>query len=145
MAICCCIEFEREYLYQHKLPGSRHSCGITALELPVCDWDEKWIDVYLDNSVKLLDICIAFSSELSRLNQGHLILQCVLHNLDCHTPKQFVRARASLDGWRQHINSKNPRLENCSSILDNLTETLNHPKVKTSAKGKVLQCMELRW
>nr|AFK34054.1 unknown [Lotus japonicus] len=55
---------------------------IDNLELPVHDWDEKWIDVYLDISVKLLDVCIAFSSELSRLNQGQLLLQCALHHLD---------------------------------------------------------------
>ncbi|XP_059651360.1 protein BPS1, chloroplastic [Cornus florida] len=111
---------------------------ITELELPVCDWDEKWIDVYLGNSVKLLDICIAFSSELSRLSQGHLLLQCVLHDLDSSSSKQFVRSRSSLDAWRSHINSKNPRLANCFPILDGLTETLNLPKVKNSAKGKVL-------
>ncbi|THG15641.1 hypothetical protein TEA_005773 [Camellia sinensis var. sinensis] len=111
---------------------------ITELELPVCDWDDKWIDVYLDNSVKLLDICNAFSSELSRLNQGHLLLQCALHNLDARHSKQLVRASCSLDGWRQHISSKNPRLENCFTILDSLIETLNLPKVKNSAKGKVL-------
>lgn len=113
---------------------------ITALELPVCDWDEKWIDVYLDNSVKLLDICIAFTSEISRLNQGHLFLQCVLHNLgSTSTPSnQFIRARSSLHSWRQHISSKNPRLESCFTILDNLTESLNLPKVKSSSKGKVL-------
>lgn len=111
---------------------------ITALELPVYDWDDKWIDVYLDNSVKLLDICIAFTSEISRLNQGHLLLQCVLHNLGSTHSKQFVRACSSLDSWRQHISLKNPRLENCFSVLDNLTETLNLPKVKNSAKGKVL-------
>lgn len=110
---------------------------ITALELPVCDWDEKWVDVYLDNSVKLLDICIAFSSEISRLNQGHLFLQCVLHNLESSS-KQFIRACSSVDGWRQHIGSKNPRMENCFSILDNLVETLDLPKIKNSAKGKVL-------
>ncbi|KAL3325891.1 hypothetical protein AABB24_036891, partial [Solanum stoloniferum] len=110
---------------------------ITELELPVCDWDEKWIDVYLDNSVKLLDICIAFSSDISRLNQGHLYLQCGLHNLD-GTSNQFMKARSSFDGWKQHINSKNPRLENCFAILDSLTESLNLPKIKNSAEGKVL-------
>lgn len=111
---------------------------MTDLELPVCDWDEKWIDVYLDISVKLLDICIAFSSELTKLNQGHLLLQCVLHNLDSASPKQFVRARSSLDGWRQQIRSKNPRVESCRPILDNLVGSLGLPKVKNSAKGKVL-------
>ncbi|KAI8545073.1 hypothetical protein RHMOL_Rhmol07G0014300 [Rhododendron molle] len=111
---------------------------ITELELPVCDWDDKWIDLYLDNSVKLLDICIAFSSELSRFNQGHLLLQCALHNLTACPSKQLVRACSSLDGWRQHIGSKNPKLQNCFAILNSLTETLELPKVKNSAKGKVL-------
>ncbi|KAJ4832414.1 hypothetical protein Tsubulata_031419 [Turnera subulata] len=111
---------------------------ITNLELPVTDWDEKWIDVYLDISVKLLDICIAFSSEITRLNQGHLLIQCVLHNLESDPSKKFVRARATLDSWRQHIGSKNPRLHNCGSILNSLVESLDLPKVKNSAKGKVL-------
>jgi hypothetical protein len=111
---------------------------ITELELPVCDWDEKWIDVYLDISVNLLDICIAFSSEISRLNQGHLLLQCVLHNLDSTSSKQFIKARSSLDGWRQHISSKNPRVESCCTILNKLVESLDLPKVKNSVKGKVL-------
>ncbi|WRX09086.1 Protein ROH1-like - like 1 [Theobroma cacao] len=111
---------------------------ITELELPVTDWDEKWIDVYLDISVKLLDISIAYISELTRLNQGHLLLQCVLHKLESNTPEQFMRACSSLDSWRQHIGSKNPRVETCRPILDNLVESLNLPKVKNSAKGKVL-------
>ncbi|XP_020219845.1 protein BPS1, chloroplastic [Cajanus cajan] len=111
---------------------------ITELELPVCDWDEKWIDVYFDISVKLLDICNAFSSELSRLNQGHLLLQCALHNLGSSSSEQYVRACSSLDGWKQHIGSGNPRIEKCGSILDNLLGSLDLPKVKKSAKGKVL-------
>ena len=55
---------------------------MTALELPVSDWEDKWIDVYFDISSKLLGICNAFSSELSRLNQRNLPLKCALHNLD---------------------------------------------------------------
>lgn len=110
----------------------------TELELPVCDWDEKWVDVYLDISVNLLDVCIFFSSELTKLNQGHLFLQSVLHNLSSSSPEQFVRARSSLDSWRQHIKSKNPRIESCHSILDNLLKSLDLPKIKNSAKGKVL-------
>ncbi|KAG8363305.1 hypothetical protein BUALT_Bualt19G0008400 [Buddleja alternifolia] len=111
---------------------------ITALELPICDWDDKWIDVYLDNSVKLLDICIAFSSEVSRLKQGHLFLQCVLHNLGNACSNQFIRAHSSMDRWRQHIGSNNPRLGNCFPIMDSLARTLDLPKIKNSAKGKVL-------
>ncbi|KAJ0245334.1 Protein BPS1 [Hirschfeldia incana] len=107
---------------------------ITDLELPVSDWEDKWVDVYLDISVKLLDLCNAFSSELSRLNQGHLFLQFALHNLETNLPK----AQSSLDAWKRHIVSKNPRLESCHSILTSLVQTLNLPKVKNSAKGKVL-------
>ncbi|KAK8693553.1 hypothetical protein V6N13_071131 [Hibiscus sabdariffa] len=110
---------------------------ITELDLPVTDWDEKWMDVYLDISVKLLDISNAFTSELTRLNQGHLMLQYVLHKLESDSP-EFTWASSSLDSWKQHISSKNPRVETCRSILGNLVESLNLPKVKNSSKGKVL-------
>ncbi|KAJ8900638.1 hypothetical protein K2173_025415 [Erythroxylum novogranatense] len=111
---------------------------ITDLELPVTDWNEKWIDVYLDISVKLLDICIAFSSEITRLNQGHLLLYCGLHNLESNTSERYMRACSSLDKWRHHISLKNPRVQNVFTILHRLVESIDLPKVKNSAKGKVL-------
>lgn len=111
---------------------------IQQLDLPVSDWDDKWINVYLDNSINLLDICIAFSSELSRLNQGNLLLQCGVHYLKDYPAKPLSKATSSLDSWRQHVGAKNPRLVNCFSILDRLIETLNLPKIKKSGKGKVL-------
>ncbi|CAI0425092.1 unnamed protein product [Linum tenue] len=111
---------------------------ITDLDLPVTGWDQNWIDVYLDDSMRLLDTCIALSSEISRLNQGHLLLQCALHNLESGTPECCMKARSALDNWRHHIYSKNPRVQSCRSILDSLVEALNLPKVKNSSKGKVL-------
>lgn len=111
---------------------------ITSLEIPVGDWDNKWIDVYLNNSVKMLDICIPFSSEISRLKQGHLFLQCVLHNLGSSSTDRFVKAHTSLDGYKQHACSKNSRLDACSSVMDFLAQTLEQPKIKNSSKGKVL-------
>lgn len=111
---------------------------ITALELPVCDWEDKWIDVYLDDSVKLLDICIAFSSEISQLKQGHLFLQCVMRNFAGAATNKFERACSSLDGWKQHVAKKNPRFDNCFIAMDALAEQLDLPKIKNSAKGKVL-------
>lgn len=110
---------------------------ITALEFPVSDWDEKWIDVYLDNSVRLLDICTAFSSEITRINQANLFLSCAVHYLEGEE-KQITRASSSLNGWRQHMNSPNPRLERCFMKLNSLTESLSLPKMKNSSKGKVL-------
>ncbi|CAH2039290.1 unnamed protein product [Thlaspi arvense] len=112
---------------------------ITDLELPVSDWEDKWVDVYLDVSVKLLDLCNAFSSELTRLNQGHLLLQFALHNLETNSPRNLSKAQSSLGSWKQHIVSKNPRMENCRAILSSLVQSLNLPKVKKySARGKVL-------
>ncbi|GMH00485.1 hypothetical protein Nepgr_002324 [Nepenthes gracilis] len=111
---------------------------ITDLEFPVCDWEEKWINVYLDNSVKLLEILVIFTSELSRLSQGQLLLQCGLHNLDGTSSTKLMNSHTALDSWRQHIGLRNPRLENCCSIIDKLFRLLNLPKVKNSSKGKVV-------
>ncbi|URD96877.1 COBRA-like protein [Musa troglodytarum] len=114
---------------------------INELQLPVSDWDEKWIDIYLDSSVKLLDICIALSSELSRLNQGQILLQYVLRLVDISTshpsPEQLKKSHLHLHQWIEHINSKSFKLENCPSVIESLRGTLGLPKVKSS-KGKVL-------
>ncbi|VFQ75645.1 unnamed protein product [Cuscuta campestris] len=111
---------------------------ITALEFPVSDWDEKWIDVYLDNSVRLLDICTAFSSEITRINQSNLFLSCAIHYLDSGDEKQFPQACSSLKEWGPRVRCQNPRLRRCFDILNSLTESLNLPKIKNSVKGKVL-------
>uniref|UniRef100_A0A7N0T2U5 Uncharacterized protein n=1 Tax=Kalanchoe fedtschenkoi TaxID=63787 RepID=A0A7N0T2U5_KALFE len=113
---------------------------ISDLELPICDWESKWIDVYLNNSMTLLDICNTFTSEISRLNQGHLILQCALLKLGSASSVQFARSLSFLDQWKQLICSKNPKVETCTAIMATLIETRDLPKVKNSAKGKVLMC-----
>ncbi|KAF8722391.1 hypothetical protein HU200_022503 [Digitaria exilis] len=115
---------------------------ITELELPVSDWDEKWVDIYLNSSVKLLDICIALSSELARLDQGQLLMQYVLHVLDSGnqvpSQEQLKRADASLKEWMERASERSPRLDNCSAALHELSGNLSLMKVKHSAKGKVL-------
>ncbi|KAJ6851097.1 UPF0496 protein 4-like [Iris pallida] len=113
-----------------------------ALHFPVSDWDEKWLDMYLDNSVKLLDICIALLSELSRLDQCQILLKYVLHILTCSatnpSSEQLKRVHSSLQDWMQQINARSPRLDSCFAILEELAGTLHLVKVKNSAKGKVL-------
>jgi len=115
---------------------------ITELELPVSDWDEKWVDIYLNSSVKLLDICIALSSELARLDQGQLLVQYVLHVLDSGnqvpSQEQLKRAEASLKEWMERASERSPRLDNCLTALQELSGNLCLMKVKHSAKGKVL-------
>ncbi|CAN6298806.1 unnamed protein product [Urochloa humidicola] len=115
---------------------------ITELELPVSDWDEKWVDIYLNSSVKLLDICIALSSELARLDQGQLLVQYVLHVLDSGnqvpSKEQLKRAESSLKEWMERASERSPRLDNCLGALQDLSGNLCLMKVKHSAKGKVL-------
>ncbi|CAN6323509.1 unnamed protein product [Urochloa humidicola] len=115
---------------------------ITELELPVSDWDEKWVDIYLNTSVKLLDICIALSSELARLDQGQLLVQYVLHVLDSGnqvpSQEQLKRAEASLKEWMERASERSPRLDNCLAAIQELSGNLCLMKVKHSAKGKVL-------
>ncbi|ONK72713.1 uncharacterized protein A4U43_C04F22360 [Asparagus officinalis] len=113
---------------------------ITDLELPVSHWQEKWIDIYLDSSIKLLDICTAFSSELSRLDQGQVLLQYLLHALNSSrdSSQQVKKTETTLSEWMQQIESRSPKLEDCFSILQGLAGTVYSSKIKNSDKGKVL-------
>lgn len=113
----------------------------TALQFPVSDWDEKWMDMYLDDSVKLLDICNAFTAELSRLDQTQILLKYASHILSSSaspSSEDLKRVHSSLHDWMEQTRSKSQKLENCNSILQELNHSLHLVKVKNSAKGKVL-------
>ncbi|KAM0946954.1 hypothetical protein DsansV1_C08g0081001 [Dioscorea sansibarensis] len=114
---------------------------ITDLKFPSSDWDNKWIDMYLDDSVKLLDICIALISEISRLDQCQLLLQYSLHLLDPannYPPEKAKKAHTCLQDWMQKIRSRSPKLEACPTTLQVLKGTLYLGKVENSAKGEIL-------
>ncbi|CAD6205555.1 unnamed protein product [Miscanthus lutarioriparius] len=115
---------------------------ITELELPLSDWDEKWVDIYLNSSVKLLDICIALSSELSRLDQGQLLVRYLLNVLDSGSDvpsqEQLKKAEVSLKEWIERGSERSLRLDSCLAALQELSGNLCLMKVKHSAKGKVL-------
>ncbi|RZS17148.1 hypothetical protein BHM03_00049266 [Ensete ventricosum] len=115
---------------------------LMELQFPVSDWDERWIHEYFENSVKMLDICNTLSAELARLDQGQLLLRYVLRILDIPTSfpssEQLRRARVSLDDWLKQANSLSPKLEKCHAILQILHDTLCLPRIKYSAKGRVL-------
>ena len=114
---------------------------ITDLQFPISDWDAQWMDLYLDISIKLLDICIAFNSEISRLDQSKLLLRYALHvfnSTDFPFTKQMTKASTSLDDWMQQIQSQNLRLEGCFAILEALSQSLDLPKGRHSSKEKTL-------
>ncbi|KVH97269.1 protein BPS1, chloroplastic-like [Cynara cardunculus var. scolymus] len=112
---------------------------IVDLELPICSWDIKWVDMYLDNSLKLLDFCSAYGTDIVRQRFGYVMLKCALLDLDSDNPQKFLQASSSLHEWRQYQSRyDNSKLEDCSDIICKLEETLNLPKIKNIPKAKDL-------
>ncbi|KAJ4876713.1 Uncharacterized protein Rs2_41731 [Raphanus sativus] len=69
---------------------------------PVSEMEES---MYADISSKLLELCDAFTSELARLNRGNMLLKLAFSD-----PEDV--SLSHLDCWRQHMASKNPKIEN---------------------------------
>ncbi|XP_018453909.2 protein BPS1, chloroplastic-like [Raphanus sativus] len=97
--------------------------GFTALmttdvDLPVSDMEESLIEMYVDISSKLLELCDAFTSELHRLNHGNMFLNVAFSN-----PEEFDLSQ--VDRWKQYMASKNPSIENCGEVLRSLIKSLN--------------------
>jgi len=116
---------------------------ITELEFPVSDWEEKWMDIYLDSSVKLLDISLALKAELARFDQGQLLLQYAVHLVDSSennnlSDEKLKRAHKSVQEWVEKSGLRSSKLDSCSGILNGLAGSLFTGKVKDSAKGQVL-------
>ncbi|KAF8107112.1 hypothetical protein N665_0126s0030 [Sinapis alba] len=110
----------------------------TDVDIPVSDMEESSIDMYMDITSKLLELCNGFTSELYRLTHVNLLLKVALSN-----PEEF--SLSHIDRWRQHMASKNPSIENWGEVLSSLTESLNdhyqslykNVKKKQTAKEKV--------
>ncbi|KAJ4876712.1 Uncharacterized protein Rs2_41730 [Raphanus sativus] len=85
----------------------------TDVDLPVSDMEESLIEMYVDISSKLLELCDAFTSELHRLNHGNMFLNVAFSN-----PEEFDLSQ--VDRWKQYMASKNPSIENCGENKVNL-------------------------
>lgn len=123
---------------------------VAELRFPIAKWDQKWIDQYLDDTVKLLDICIASNAEISWLDHRHLIVQYVLHLLNSSdgmpSSDKLFRAKDHLQELMGETKVKekngasqtNRKIENCAAILKGMSKSLHLRKVKSSGKGRVL-------
>lgn len=115
---------------------------VTDLEHPVSDLEENFIYIYSGITLKLLELCNSFTSELDRLNHGNLLLKFAFSKLETSSCSEEIFL-SHLESWRQHMASKNPRIENCGGILSSLVESLKQhhhslSKKKLSGKGKVI-------
>ncbi|XP_071735925.1 protein BPS1, chloroplastic-like [Rutidosis leptorrhynchoides] len=112
---------------------------IVDLELPICSWDIKWVDIYLENSLNLLDFCSAYGTDIVRQRFGYVMLKCALLDLESDNPKKFMQASSSLHEWRQYQSCyDNSKLHECCDVIRKLEETLNLPKIKNIPKAKDL-------
>ncbi|KAL3581803.1 hypothetical protein D5086_016135 [Populus alba] len=77
-----------------------HNQAITLLSNPKLT---DSLNFYLDDSVKLLDICNSIASEIERLRHRRLLLKLALHlfndNNNSEDAEKLRRARASLTDW----------------------------------------------
>jgi len=123
---------------------------VVDIQFPIAKWDKKWIDEYLDDTVNLLDICIALNAEISRLDHRHLIVQYVLHLLNFSdgipSSDKLLRAKDHLGELlgetkaeeKNGASQTNRKIENCAAMLEGMCKSLHLRKVKSSAKSRVL-------
>lgn len=111
-----------------------HNQAITLLSNPKLT---DSLNFYLDDSVKLLDICNSIASEIERLRHRRLLLKLALHlfnnNNNSEDAEKLRRARASLTDWDNNL--KGPRYES-SKNLEHLVIDLAF-MLKEVPRGKI--------
>ncbi|XP_068639725.1 UPF0496 protein 4-like [Aristolochia californica] len=107
---------------------------------------EKCLAAYLDDSVKVLDVCNSVSAEIERLRQGRLLVNFVLHLLRRsgeETPEDvavLARARDSLAEYRRSERSGGGRFDKPATVIRDLVQGLGSPpKGKISTEEKLLR------
>ncbi|KAJ6909991.1 hypothetical protein NC652_020868 [Populus alba x Populus x berolinensis] len=111
-----------------------HNQAITLLSNPKLT---DSLNFYLDDSLKLLDICNSIASEIERLRHRRLLLKLALHlfnnNNNSEDAEKLRRARASLTDWDNNL--KGPRYES-SKNLEHLVIDLAF-MLKEVPRGKI--------
>ncbi|KAG0584567.1 hypothetical protein M758_3G219700 [Ceratodon purpureus] len=110
--------------------------------------DDKWVDEYLDDSAKLLDVCNILKEGISEVEHYQMLVQFALHNLDNReisgAELKYSRARNALAECKEAIKRKDTeyrqgfpksKLENCSSMLRTMGDKLVTPKGEEAMKG----------
>lgn len=117
---------------------------VPDLQQALADGDFKWLDEYLDDSVKLLDICRALRDAITEIRNYHIHVELALHTLEKGSfgDAQLRRAKNALmkcmeslkrkDDEVNHLGQRRSKLENCSSMLRRMGEKLN---MEDASKG----------
>lgn len=117
---------------------------VPDLQQALADGDFKWLDEYLDDSVKLLDICRTLRDAITEIKNYNIRVELALHTLDKGTmgDAQLKRAKNALNNCMEalkrkddevnHLGQRRSKLENCSSMLRRMGEKLN---MEDASKG----------
>ena len=120
---------------------------IPESQFTISQRDNKWVDEFLDDSAKLLDVCNVLREGISEVEHYQMLVQLGLHTLDnreCSGEPKYFRARNALADCKEAIKKKDTeyrqglpksKLENCSSMLRTMGEKLVNPKGLEAVKG----------
>lgn len=128
---------------------------IPPLDLPLLVCDEKWMNDYMDQTTRILDLCNALTGIFCNIEQLHLLLRHACHILldvekaplhgEASSPdanntafhlEQLSRAHRSLREWLDLQVSHEPLDQKLSPILQDMIKGLLPPQEKALAKGK---------
>lgn len=120
---------------------------IPNLQFPLSERHDKWVDEYLDDSAKLLDVCNVLREGIPEVEHYQMLVQVALRSLDMKengTEAKYYRARNALQDCKEAIKKKDTeyrqgqptsKLESCSSMLRSMGEKLVTPKGVEATKG----------
>eukprot|EP00249_Psilotum_nudum_P020244 c27617_g1_i1 orf=69-1145(-) len=117
---------------------------IPDLQHALDEGNNKWLDEYLDDSIKLLDVCIVLRDTIADIKSYHAFVQLAVHSLEKCTvgEAQLRRAKNAMAKCTEALKRKDEefspqgqkrsKLETCSSILRRMGEKLS---VEDALKG----------
>ena len=116
---------------------------IPDLQRALAEGDFKWLDEYLDDNVKLLDICRTLRDAISDIKTYDSYVDLAIHSFSPHTvgyepylrrsKNSLLRCIEALKRKEEEMNQMGQRrskLENCSSMLRRMGEKLHMENLK---------------
>ncbi|KAH7297670.1 hypothetical protein KP509_25G006400 [Ceratopteris richardii] len=130
---------------------SRHVEAVNLIPPADLSWDSSWINEYMDQTARMLDVGTVLTGTLSSIEQSHLLIGHACHNLFdaqkgplgedhactnvCIYEGPLVRAQKSLRKWMDLEMSPGPTPRNLISNLQEMVHALGRLRQQAFAKG----------
>ncbi|KAH9313287.1 hypothetical protein KI387_028322 [Taxus chinensis] len=113
--------------------------AMSGLQVPLTEREQRVVNDYLDDSVKLLDACNVLRESFADLERYHMLVQLALHSLDSKEPVNDNKVARTKNVFHECVvtikkkvedvdrqGQQRSKLENCSSMLRRMGEKLNN-------------------